>query len=361
MRLYIQDLDVFFRWMDEQSLSYVVLRQFEDYLDGYPRVGEKRDVDLLVEDRAVALIRDRYQEVSKRQGVKCDVYSASSGQGADYLGHAYYPAPLAQNILARRQRWHDRFYVPGPEDLFDSLLYHVAYHKAEVSGYKYETGTQPGHSKYHAPLQQLATTLGVEGEFSLHGFHRRLVARGYGITYDRLIHYVQNDFRHHRKSFTYASLVHEFPGELNLFVIRKVAVRAQLHGHLIEALAKRYHIVVQKDIPWKTRLLNSRHMRGGKWKRGGKPYIALVVFDPRPTPTSEADRKVHPFVFNSNQFIKRDLRDWFIATAKAKHNDNALHSTDNEAEAIGHFPLFFTAAEQADIFAAVAKLRAKLT
>lgn len=358
MRLYIQDLDDFFRWMDEQSWLYVVLRQFEEYSHGYPRIGEKRDVDILVEDRAVAPIQARYQAVSKRQGVKCDVYSANASQHTDYLEHPYYPAQLAKNILTRRQRWHDSFFVPSRKDLFFSLLYHIVYHKAEVSGYKFATVNHPVRSKYHPLVQSLAEELGLSCEFSLRGFHQLLRAQGFGITYDRLINYVQNDFQHHRKSYCYASLVHEYPGELNLFVIRRVAVKANLHRQLIRALEQRYHIITEKEIPWHMRWWNSRHMRGGKWKRGGRPYIAIVVFDAQPVPTQEHDRKIHPFVFNSNQFIKRELRDWFVATAKVKATANALHSTDNEAEAIGHLPLFFTSEEQSKIFAEVARLRA---
>jgi len=360
MRLYIPDLDDFFRWMDQNAWSYVVLRQFDDLLTGYPQPGEKRDVDLLVEDRAIRPIRERYRTVTKRQGVKCDVYSAQAGQGADYLGHPYLPAPLANKILTRRQRWRDRFFVPGAADLFFSLLYHVAYQKAETSGYTYETDGQPVHSKYQPVLQKLAAELGLPCEFCLRGFHQLLVAQGYGITYDRLIAYVQNDFGHGRKSFCYASLMHAYPGELNFFVIRRIAVKTKLHRHLIQALQQRYHIITEKELPWKMRWWNSRHMRGGKWKRGGKPYIALVVFDSQPVPALPADRQIHPFVFNSNQFIKRDLRDWFVATAKVKASANALHSTDNEAEAVGHFPLFFDAAEQSQIFTAVAHQRAAL-
>jgi hypothetical protein len=112
-----------------------------------------------------------------------------------------------------------------------------------------------------------------------------------------------------------------------------------------------------KEIPWRTGFRARKRMRGGKWRRGGKPCIAAVVFDPDPVPTSEADRAVHSFVLNRNQFVKQDWRDWFTANTDARPKDNPIHSTDNEAEAIGHLPLFFTPQEQRELFRLVDRRR----
>ena len=72
---------------------------------------------------------------------------------------------------------------------------------------------------------------------------------------------------------------------------------------------------------------------------------------------SEADRAIHPFVFNRSQFVKQDWRVWFIANTNARPKDNPIHSTDNEAEAIGHLPLFFTPQEQRELFSLVDERR----
>ena len=98
-------------------------------------------------------------------------------------------------------------------------------------------------------------------------------------------------------------------------------------------------------------------MRGGKWKRGGKPQLAVVVFDPNPVVATESERQVHPFVFNARQFIKREWREWFTAETGARPQDNPIHSTDNEAEAVGHLPLFFDATEQQHILGQLAVSR----
>jgi hypothetical protein len=100
-------------------------------------------------------------------------------------------------------------------------------------------------------------------------------------------------------------------------------------------------------------------LRGGKWRRGGKPRIAVVVFDPFPQPPSDAERSLQPFVFNRNQFIKTEWRAWFSRSTRARAEDNPIHSTDNEAEAIGHLPLFFDKREEQEVYAEVARLRSE--
>ncbi len=70
--------------------------------------------------------------VPKWQGIKCDLYSVTAGHGADFVGGAYFPAALANAILQRRVRGQDAFYVPCDDDLYVSLLYHLAYQKAEA-------------------------------------------------------------------------------------------------------------------------------------------------------------------------------------------------------------------------------------
>src|SRR5690606_24225707 len=153
-----------------------------------------------------------------------------------------------------------------------------------------------------------------------------------------------------------ARVMTDLPGEMNLFVIRQVALRNNLQQEIIRALRDHYRILLVKDIPFLTRQMRSKGMRGGKWRRGGKPCIAVVVFDPHPAPTTAEDRKVHPFVFNSRQFMKRELREWFTRVTGEKASQNPIHSTDNEAEAAGHFPLFFSAHEQEDIFDRLARM-----
>jgi hypothetical protein len=344
--------------MEDLGYRYVVLRGYDRFDQGFPAYGAKEDVDLLVEDRAISAIKEKYGRFKKQSGVKCDVYDVGGGEG--FLGASYFPQNLAESVLRNLRKWGDLFFVPSARDHLFSLIYHIAYQKAELSLLGVE---QPAEvpSKYDDELRKLLLEQQVALPFSLMAFHEYLKREEYIIPYETLVKYLQNDFSKHRKSYFLAKVCDEQVGELNMFVIRKVAVQTQAQSALIEALASQYKILCVKDIPWYTRLTRSRKMRGGKWKRGGKPYIAVVVFDSHPEQPHEADRQVHPFVFNKRQFIKRELRTWFAEATGTRIKDNPLHSTDNEAEAVGHFPLFFTHEEQRKIFLDLSALRADLS
>ncbi len=89
--------------------------------------------------------------------------------------------------------------------------------------------------------------------------------------------------------------------------------------------------------------------------------VAVVVFDPEPRWRSVEERsKAHPLVLNSRQFFKPELRERIVREGRLYHKDNALHSTDNEAEAVGHLDLFFTPQEERAIYAHATELRASL-
>ena len=67
---------------------------------------------------------------------------------------------------------------------------------------------------------------------------------------------------------------------------------------------------------------------------------------------------IDTYVFNSTQFIKKEIREWVAANARVRKKYNAIHSTENDAEVIGHMPLFFSAEEQTDIHAEADRLLA---
>ena len=361
MRVYIPDMTEFFAWMEKSGHGYVVLRGFAGFTAGYPAHGAKEDVDLLVADDALAPIHARYRTHGKRQGVKCDVYSVSGQGHGGYLGLPYYPPAFAQRIIDTRRRFHDLFFVPDARHHLLSLLYHVTYQKMEASKIDISDATLSGASKYPAEIDALCAETGDNVAHTLRDYHAFLRAAGLAPGYDVLAVYVQNQFAHDIKSMFMAELFLEFKGEMNMFVIRGVAVETETHGALIGMLRQHYKTMLVKDIPFITRAMESGKMRGGKWRRGGRPHIVVLVFDPHPQPTTAEDRKVHPFVFNSRQFAKRGFREWFTKTTGRKPSANPLHSTDNEAEAVGHFPLFFSAHEQEDIFIRLKEMRENLT
>ena len=87
MRVYLRKSQAFFSWLDENQFQYVVLRGYQNMGEN-PRRGGKDDLDILVEDRAVGPVMDYARWVPKAAGIKCDVYSAGAGCGADFVGCA---------------------------------------------------------------------------------------------------------------------------------------------------------------------------------------------------------------------------------------------------------------------------------
>ena len=341
------------QWLREHSPAYVVLRDAD-------RVGQLHkldDLDLLVEDAAALQLMARF---SKSRGrLKVDVYGLEGRHKSDYHGFSHLPEALSARLIERRVRSED-LYVPHPADELHALLYHLCYHKAVQSGVHCNDATLSADNDYTRRVRSLLNVLSLELDLTLTAFDTALRAQGYAVTEERLIAYLQHDFRHGRKSHFHAVLQNRHPGELNLFVIRGVALKFGQHQALLERLSEHFEIVRQKNIPWLTRWRTRKAMRGGKWKRGGHPQIAVVVFDHHPQPSTDKEREVHPFVLNRNQFIKIEWREWFTANTNARNKDNPIHSTDNEAEALGHLPLFFDPAEQASILQDARRLRAQV-
>jgi len=361
MRVYLREPQAFFAWLDENQLRYAVLRGYHNMGD-YPERGGKGDIDILVDDRAVPLISRYCKGVTKWVGVKGDIYSVSSGCGADFLGSSDFPEPLAESILQNRERWQDRFYVPSDRDLYFSLLYHLAYQKAEGCKADALDPTAFRSYKRYAFMKTLSESVGQPCDLSLFDMHRLLVKQGYGIDQARIASNLQNQFKHLVKSRFYSFLVAmDQPGELNLFVLRAKAVRRGFRQVMLDEIAKHYTVLAVKDISWQTRLTKAKYMRGNKWRWGGWPVVAVVVFDPAPKWRRPAERdREHPLVFNSTQFFKRELRNRIIREGRLYHKDNALHSTDNEAEAIGHLDLFFSTEEEQGLYAQTEKIRLAL-
>lgn len=358
MRIFVPDMAEMFGWLEQSGWKYVVLRNAPAFTQAYPTPGGKDDVDILVEDAALAPIKAKYGRVRRRQGVKCDFYDVSGTGEGTYCGEAYYPRALAELMLNERERFADRFFVAAPKGYLYGLIYHIAYQKAERSKIDIEDASKSGQSKYVAELTDLMARSRIDLPLTLSAFDEELHRVGLQPAYRQLAAILINDFSRNVKSRFLAQVADRPAGEMNLFVIRKVVAKKGLVETMATRIRDQYDVIAEADIPWLTRLQTSKKMRGGKWRRGGHPVHAMVVFDPDPIPTTDADRKVHPFVFNARQFMKRGLREWFAETTGLDPWHNPLHSTDNEAEAMGHLNLFFTPAERDAIYARLAEIRA---
>ena len=343
--------DRLFEWLKTRDERYVVLRDLEKIhraLQGGHRVS---DIDLLIDDELVEPLRMFAKHI--RGKTKLDLYSLTGQHGCGYHGFPHLPIELGERVLDNRPQL-DYFTAPSEADELDALLYHVAYHKSVQSDIHSHESALSQNTTDTQRIIELNAKLDYQSlEINLLAFHNHLAAKGLAVTEDRLIRYIQHDFRYARKSYFHAYLQDQHVGEMNLFVIRATAVKRGFAEAFMQKLRMRYDIVKAKPIDWKTRWRTRKAMRGGKWRRGGLPHIAVVVYDKQPLASTAEQRQVHPFVFNQNQFAKVQWREWFTTTSGAPSNDNPIHSTDNEAEAFGHLPLFFSADEQAEILSTV--------
>lgn len=360
MALRIDTPNRLFGWLRDNDVAHVVLRGLRPALDD--------DIDILVEDRRIPelvqfLNRTRAQGWSwswgRSGGCKVDIYGTHGGHGTAYHGHPHLPVALAERMLSRRRTLAGGASIAEPTDTALAHCYHLAYHKVEQSGLHWRDPAAASDNPRLEALREALEAAGLTLTLSLRGLHNLLVDAGFGISRQRLTRYVQHDFRNARKSYFHARLLDLGRGEMNLFVIREVARRHHLEHELLERLGQHYELVALSDVDWWTRLRRVGGMRGGKWRRGGKPRVAAVVFDREPIPATPDQQRVHPFVFNARQFIKQNWREWFVAAAGAgvSPKANPIHSTDNEAEALGHLPLFFHARRQREILEQVAVLR----
>jgi hypothetical protein len=174
----------------------VVLREPEIYKDGFPKPGSKQDVDLLLDDAGQKAVEEKYGKGFKWRGVKCDIYSLSGeGKGA-YHEHPYFPVRLGQSILDNRRMYEGMFYIPAAADHFHSLLYHIAYQKAEGSKVGFDDPEPITKTKYYKPLDLLAKELGVEMPMTLRQMHEYLQSVDLAIPMDWLRLAVMEAFKH---------------------------------------------------------------------------------------------------------------------------------------------------------------------
>lgn len=362
MKIYVKDVGGFCEWLETRGIRYAVMYGGAN-MGEVPKRGGKWSFGVVVDRAALRphLTELMGEQTSRLWGVECNIYVSESVDGGhDYGCFHQLPPTLVEVALTERQRWEGGYYVASDQDAYDLMLYYIAYIEAESGGVAaFDSSTFKGH-RWHGFLSGVAERLGLASELSLMDMHRYLHGKGYAISYRLACSCVQRQFIAGLKSEFYAHLFREMDGrgEMNYIVLRSKAVRKGFKRVMLEELARHYEIVMVKDIPFRARHSFSHLMRGNKWRWGGRPAVSVIVFDPEPKWLSDEERTaVHPLVFNSRQFFKPALRERIVKEGRLHRKDNALHSTDNEAEAVGHLNLFFTRAEEEEIYDAIAQRR----
>jgi len=341
-------LDEFFEELNTRSISYCILRWFENL----PNIDKNEDVDLLVEDNDLTKV---YSIIDKRPGIiPFDIYSKSGMPGSDFKNLPYYVYSLAEKVLSDTVLFNNVFKVPTWENYFYLLAYHVVFHKGENSGlpskrYNLEPATKPDHDYlYH--LKEISTKANIDAdEFTLDGLHKYLDNKGFvpplDTQYKLSLHnqYLKADLEdvHHQ-----SELLKTFEG-LVCFVIREKIIEAKLLEEVEMFIQKEGFTIIRTieiDDSLKDRF--TKQVRGGNWNQGpwptnaGEPSALIVAFDVYPIKPDIRDHKQHPGLTNKRILRKIEIRNFLNKKFPDKKEwCNGIHSSDNEIQAVEYLSL----------------------
>jgi hypothetical protein len=139
------------------------------------------------------------------------------------------------------------------------------------------------------------------------------------------------------------------PG-LVVFYVRERAVRLGLADEIEGILSRQgFSIIPMPRLDRDMLRVIADEVRGGNWGKGpfpqsgGEPERVIVAFDPSPIPPSPSMLKTFPLLDNERiQIGKQVVRDAVKNAASKSERFNAMHSTDNAAQAWralnAHFP-----------------------
>src|SRR3989344_9166056 len=122
-----------FNMLEKKNHRYVVLRWFDELNS----LTAGKDIDLLVDDEAVADIRAFTAQLPGT--ISIDLHCVKRLSRLHRNSAAYYPLPLALEILNKRIKHRNNFFIPDEKTYFKSLAYHALYHKGPTSGIPSET------------------------------------------------------------------------------------------------------------------------------------------------------------------------------------------------------------------------------
>ena len=140
MKGHFSSIDEVFILLNQNKVAYLVLRNFEEldnenmFIQGHP------DIDLLCEDSmSVVKVLGAFscRKITPEQyGDGTHYYIIVRGKYVSldlrHVGDDYYCRRWENDLLATRVAYHN-FYIPCPEQLFYSLVYHAIFQKKQLS------------------------------------------------------------------------------------------------------------------------------------------------------------------------------------------------------------------------------------
>ena len=347
---------IFLDALHAAGCRYVVLRWF----DTLPRLELGEDIDILVHDEDVEKVRDLLMArplsarvFGKKRLIRCDVYSVSGLSGSSYRGVAYYPPHLAKGILERAQRHASGAMVPSARDHFYSLAFHALYHKGlrsglPVAGSDITSNNAPEHD-YTEILRELAEVNRIAVDIEMNALDDELARAGWRPPVDFMQRVLPDDVWIRSR----AMVGHEHRAVVDglaVFIVRESALdRDGALDSICNLLSEEgFNILAVSRLSGARQEACEHQIRGGNWGRGpwatsgGRPAVAIAVLDVFPVSPSRRLKAHHPGVDNQRVFTTKDrIRDLANDGLAPHRQFNAVHSSDNAAEAVRHLDLLF--------------------
>ncbi|MEX2514722.1 MAG: hypothetical protein WD335_01160 [Candidatus Paceibacterota bacterium] len=321
-------------YLREERVNYVVLRFYDD-LPNLHRDGG--DMDLLVADEDKEKVAKFL--VDNRGEIPVEIFSVSD---PSYRGITYYPPPLAKEILDNSVDGPAKSRIPAPKEAFLSLAYHALYHKGFDAGIRSKISPDKVNKKpkndYAAKLSVLASTSGVDIDITMEDLDEYLAEASWRPKLDTLAKisfknkWVWERFFSDKKS--------EEIG-LGVFIIKKKALKEDLHNEIVAAIEKENFLVLdQKKFNEDEKEHVTKHLRGGNWtqhKAGDDflPAAAVVVLDPHGAHAS------FEYIEENTGSRMRTLKE----RIRNKFDDDEVslvHSTDNTHESWEYIEICFS-------------------
>lgn len=354
------------RDFEQHGIKYVVLRWFDEV----PLTAEEEasfpadhDIDILIDTKNAKKIASA---ACKYPGsIKCDIYNLTGNRGLAYNNLPYYPPVLAAKLLDNRIKYRDMFYVPDPRMYFNSLAYHLVYHKGLNSGIAsgvngLQSNPQPKRD-YAALLEELGDkiNMGLKRPYTLLSLHKYLKENKWDMPYDLLERWpVETQWHNYllrKHTEALKPWADKLPG-LIVFFIRQDIVELGKTDDVYDMLEERFEIVLKQELTQQQIADVSIGVRGGNWT-GDIPNkivvaaIAVVCYDHNPRAVSETDRKrlaLYPKVSNQNVFHKHEIRDRLDRDRSIpKRISSGIHCSDNPLEAQNMLQALFPETYQA--------------
>jgi len=320
----------FFKTLNERNARYVLLRWWADF----PDFPEGEDYDILIADEDRQKISDL---VVRRLGsYKCDIYTVAGSSDGDYLGFPYFSPRLCTALLSRRRLHNSLVYVPEDSIYFSSLLFHLLFHKTEqLFGEKYED------HQYERELTAVGSSIGESVSITPDSIFSYLNSKGFTPSGDLLAKFASKSPLLLNFLSPMSSDIRR--GELLVFFVRERAVEQGLLPAFMDIILNQRGVELLASVPLdKSTAFNvAINCRGGRWDcgpyrlSGGYPAHLIACYDYYPQSPKYSQFAVHPRVGNERILsLKALCRDIILNWSFWFEHYNALHSADNENEAI---------------------------